>query len=964
MEWKTLFFIDIETNSNSLEFDIEKQELIQIWIYNTTTKEKFQKCVKINTSLSEFIKRLTWITDADIEKWENVEYVLEEAIKFIGKPENSILLGHNISWFDLPILSRYNNFFSQYKYIDTLQLFLLLFPGCKSYSVQDLYILFMHKEYKETHQALQDCVDEEMLFSSVINIDYLKKHYNDHKKDICFLKQVVQQWIDKGSNVSQNYIQEYIIDLLKNVVCGDMIRNKQKLIETYFKKRKDEMIKEDNEESEENEESENDLSSVVKMSTEEIDIVYENFIKKIGKENRNTQRAMIQNIKDVFNKDQKNLFIEAWTGIGKTFWYILPSMEFIKKNPNYKVFFATYTKVLQEQLWAKDIPLIKQAYPDIQVELLKANSEAISLQNIPLKGKNFDFWDLVLRNWLYRENFYISDLNFTIVKHLGELKREKYIYNASINGRYFLDEKYWFRWKFWDQINNWQIFVINHAFMVTNLNMYFKDRFTWLNIPKQKPTIFASRAFFIVDEWHNLESVIRDDFTIDFTKHIIDSLLAYFTKSSFYTIADVIKNKTKYLCDEDECFLSNDDQTIVKNILWIIESLFSDEKTLLLFQKYKLFLEKFNTTGLYNIVVNDIQSLRNKWYDTNTVEYGKDVFDEHYTDTALKEFFEYACIYFNDIYERIKKECEYMKNNQKYGINDIFYNFFRYFNIGKTSLIQKTSDYFFNFMTIFKDNSLDIENIWFTMIPNDLWKWSSFLHHSAGNIVLSATLFNEKQKNSYVLEEIFEREYKGAKIVHYTSPFDYKRQRKIFITKTWKELIDKMNVLYGFIEKYNWKTLILTTTTAEKVRIAMECKKRYEKNGIMILMHKTGGMNSKDNQKNVNYLRENPDTILIWSKSYMEWVDVPWDNLSLVVLTKLPFLPPRPFIDFKNDQYKNKWYKFVYKFLSSINFRQAIGRLIRSNSDVWDILILDERISEKSWEFFRDYIRDEQIIEV
>jgi Rad3-related DNA helicase len=129
-------------------------------------------------------------------------------------------------------------------------------------------------------------------------------------------------------------------------------------------------------------------------------------------------------------------------------------MEFIKKNPEYKVFFSTYTKVLQEQLWNKDIPLIKKTYPNIQIELLKANSEAISLQNIPFKEKNFDFWDLVLRNRLYRENFYISDLSFIIVKSLGEVRREKYMYNASINGKYFLDEKYGFRGKFWNQLKN------------------------------------------------------------------------------------------------------------------------------------------------------------------------------------------------------------------------------------------------------------------------------------------------------------------------------------------------------------------------------------------------------------------------------------------------------------------------------------------------------------------------------
>lgn len=959
---KKLFFIDIETNSQSLEFDIEKQELIQIGIYNHSTKETFQKYINIKIPLSEFIKRLTWISDKDIEGWEDINVALNDAIKFIGNPAESILVGHNISWFDLPILSRYSKVFSAYEYIDTLELFLLLFPWLKSYSVQDLYALFIKKDYKETHRALQDCIDEHLLFSSVINIDYLRKYYNDHEKDIYFVKQIVQQWSHHRPTMLWNYMKEYIIDLFKDIVCDESIKGKQGLVEKYFKKQKEDIIKENNVENEG--EGENNLPPIIKMSTEEIDFVYQNFIKRINKESRSSQRAMIQNIKDVFNNDQKNLFIEAWTGIGKTFWYILPSMEFIKKNPEYKVFFSTYTKVLQEQLWNKDIPLIKKTYPNIQIELLKANSEAISLQNIPFKEKNFDFWDLVLRNRLYRENFYISDLSFIIVKSLGEVRREKYMYNASINGKYFLDEKYGFRGKFWNQLKNWQIFVINHAFMVTNLNNYFKDRFTWLNLPKLNPTISPSRAFFVVDEWHNLESVIRDDFTIDFTKSMLDSILGYFTKSSFYTIVDVIKNKTKYLCDEDECFLDNDDQTIIKNILLSIESLFSDKKTQVLLEKYRVFIEKFNTTDLYNIIVNDIQSLRNKWYDTNSVEYGKDTFDEYYTDTALKDFFEYACVFFNDTYEKIKKDCEYMQSNQKHGIIDIFYNLVRYFTIGKTSLIQNTADYFFNFIVEFKDNGLWIKNIWFTMIPNDLSKWTSFLRHSAGNVVLSATLFDEKQKSSYVLEEVFGWDYRTAKIVHYNSPFNYETQRKIYVPKKWMEIRDKMNILHKFIEKYNWKTLILTTTTAEKIRIAMDCKNHYENRGILTLMHKTGGLNSKANQKNVNHLRENPDTILIWSKSYMEWVDVPWNNLSLVVLTKLPFLPPRPFIDFKENQYKNKWYKFVYRFLSSINFRQAIWRLIRHQTDLGEILILDERISEKSWEFFRDYIKGEEVIEI
>jgi hypothetical protein len=104
-------------------------------------------------------------------------------------------------------------------------------------------------------------------------------------------------------------MKEYIIDLFKDIVCDESIKGKQGLVEKYFKKQKEDIIKENDVENEG--EAENNLPPIIKMSTEEIDFVYQNFIKRINKESRSSQRAMIQNIKDVFNNDQKNLFIEA-----------------------------------------------------------------------------------------------------------------------------------------------------------------------------------------------------------------------------------------------------------------------------------------------------------------------------------------------------------------------------------------------------------------------------------------------------------------------------------------------------------------------------------------------------------------------------------------------------------------------------------------------------------------------------
>lgn len=67
----------------------------------------------------------------------------------------------------------------------------------------------------------------------------------------------------------------------------------------------------------------------------------------------------------------------------------------------------------------------------------------------------------------------------------------------------------------------------------------------------------------------------------------------------------------------------------------------------------------------------------------------------------------------------------------------------------------------------------------------------------------------------------------------------------------------------------------------------------------------------------------------------MEGVDIPGENLSLVILRKLPFLPPQPFILYQNEKplYKRLTHQYVYHFLCGTIFKQAIGRLIRTETD-------------------------------
>ena len=74
-------------------------------------------------------------------------------------------------------------------------------------------------------------------------------------------------------------------------------------------------------------------------------------------------------------ENQSSLIVEAGTGTGKTFAYLIPALMANKLASDKKIIVSTGTKNLQEQLFHKDMPLIKKALAtNAQIALLKGRS--------------------------------------------------------------------------------------------------------------------------------------------------------------------------------------------------------------------------------------------------------------------------------------------------------------------------------------------------------------------------------------------------------------------------------------------------------------------------------------------------------------------------------------------------------------------------------------------------------------
>lgn len=88
-------------------------------------------------------------------------------------------------------------------------------------------------------------------------------------------------------------------------------------------------------------------------------------------------------------KDKAQLVVEAGTGTGKTFAYLAPALL-----ANKKVIVSTGTKALQEQLYHRDLPLVKKALrPRLKTALLKGRSNYLCLYRLEINSEHSPFDD-------------------------------------------------------------------------------------------------------------------------------------------------------------------------------------------------------------------------------------------------------------------------------------------------------------------------------------------------------------------------------------------------------------------------------------------------------------------------------------------------------------------------------------------------------------------------------------------
>ncbi len=109
--------------------------------------------------------------------------------------------------------------------------------------------------------------------------------------------------------------------------------------------------------------------------------------------------------------------------------------------------------------------------------------------------------------------------------------------------------------------------------------------------------------------------------------------------------------------------------------------------------------------------------------------------------------------------------------------------------------------------------------------------------------------------------------------------------------------------------------------------------------------------------------RATPNCVLFATASFWQGVDVPGDQLSCVIIDRLPFaVPSDPIVEARVRKLRNEGANPFYDYQvpqAAIALKQGFGRLIRSRSDRGVLVLLDNRVTKQRYgQVFFDSLPD------
>jgi DNA polymerase-3 subunit epsilon/ATP-dependent DNA helicase DinG len=899
----TLVALDIETTG----LDPKRDAILEIGAVRFNgrrVEEEWSTLVNPGRAIPPFISQLTGITNQMVAHAPPISDVQAELVDFVG---DEPIIGHNIG-FDLSFLHRHN-LFSYNEAIDTYEMASVLLPSANRYGLGALSKV-LTVPLPATHRALDDAL--------VTHGVYLRLHDLALELPLEILAEIVRM----GEQVEWGGYWGFRLAL------------KERSKEAIQAKRADKSIKGPwfGDTPADNGAPLSPNEHLQSLDPEEVAAILEyggEFSHYFSEyEYRPQQVEMLKAVTEALS-EEKHLLVEASTGVGKSFAYLIPAVLWSTQN-NSRVVISTNTINLQDQLISKDIPDLREAL-------------GFEFQAAVLKGRSNYLCPRRLDNFRRRGPETAEDVRVQaklLVWLLGSTSGDR----AELNLNSPAERDVWLRLSAEDEACTQEtcmqrtggtcpfyrarqaaysahIIIVNHALLLADVATGNR--------------VLPEYDYLIVDEAHHLEDASTNALSYRVTYFEIVRMLRELGSNKSGSLGWASATVENMLSPADSAAFN---QLVTRTTDYAFQF---EQLSLQFFQALDQFLaeqREGRPVGQYAHQERILPATRSQpaWDEIEAIWD-----DAQMKLSDLLENLELITRALSDLVEEMPEENQDIFNQ----VSSLYRRLFELFEHLNGFVFEPQVDRIY-WVEVLPDGRIpSLHEAPLHIGP----LMERFLWHEKAAVILTSATLTAAGEFDFLRERL---QAIDAYELALGSPFDYENATLLYLANDIPEPNNRQAYQRGINQSLlhlcrttGGRALVLFTSYTQLRAASQAISPILAEDGILVYEQGEGASSSSL----LDSFRSAEKAVLLGTRAFWEGVDVPGEALSVLVITKLPFdVPSNPIVASRAETFEDPFYQFSLPE-AILRFRQGFGRLIRTQSDRGVVAILDSRVLNKRY---------------